>query len=212
MAKEQLAPGTWEQISKAAMYDSRISANAFRFLCVLCECTAKDGRCHYSTQTLRKLCGFGSNTTIKKVQDELIEAGWLTVSKGGVFDSGKSSNTYTVHMALEVDKKHRRDTFLTEYKEQQAEENLTEKKEDHKPIKQKRKPTETDPSLLRKLFSTKGQYGDIIYLPEDSEMAGVWKQVLNVFKEGLERGEYTLTEDTFQKCQRIIRNIRDTLV
>lgn len=157
---EKLKEGTsFEMIPHTAILDSRLSSKALHLLMVLWVKTRSDtGSCHYSTDTLCKLCGFSSKQTLQNAQKELVGAGWLEVKRGGVYGGRKQTNTYTILPNNTVEEEVRRDY------------GIEKKAESHKTIKAEGKDTtekpQEQPAPYRKKFQQRtepdssGKYSD----------------------------------------------------
>lgn len=222
-----LKDGTWEKVAHAATMDSRLTPNAYRLLNVLFQfAVGSDDVCKYSTDTILKLCGFGSHTTLKKAQENLKETGWIEVSKGGIFGGAKNTNQYKVNMANEVPLEYRLDRELIEVREEKkaqvADTTPKEtpattpklkgvKKSTPKKVEKSTPPQESEnvTVLLRKVFTLES-YG---FMPNyDGDYKEVWQKLYKDYKALLASGERVLTEETLQQEKRFIKKQYQTAV
>lgn len=175
---EKLKEGTrFEMIPHTAVLDNRLSDKSLRLLMVLWAKTNREtGSCHYSTDTLCKLCGFSSKQTIQRAQKELVDAGWLEVKRGGVYGGRKQTNTYTILPNNPVEEDNRRDNFM-EKKEPtqeptpaQEEQVSPYRRKLHKTVKQSEKTDKKHYSDKRKNY-----YKTLKTYAESLEIADAWR-------------------------------------
>lgn len=192
-------PGGYPQIPYRAVTDGRLKATDIRVLCVIINHCYEGGvKARVSYRKLKDEC-HARLETIQSSIERLKETGWISLTSGGQFGGDNVANLYTVHFDNGYE-----DTEEDTPSEKQ-DTPRPDKQKTHKTLKPSKGPKEkpSNTALLRKLFTLNGAY-----LPEESDMAYMWKDTLEAFKAELESGKYTLTEDTFEQCKKHVYQLR----